>query len=383
MKILGLIIGVFLLIAVFPQGVNAQQAWEIDNGTCRNSLYPPKSLTSIIRYEDPNEIVDFLEENNACFNRNDHQISNYREGDREVWYCRPGDTVARNYYKDEDKYYKDNACCPVDAPFWDRGNNYCCPQEIMDYQTGICDATADNITNFGLVQRYLAETDSIDDLNEPVQIGETTYTCPVGGCLVEKDTPSRWILLDFNFTTQSPLTQAQSGDYYCWAQGTTLSGVTSPDGDVLNDLYCSYQKAVDPIILTLVTMNPDINSCEEIKDDAERKNCLECFMKNIDPSNPNAPKAFVYSSIGCVDTRQNEFITRLFQIGFGMLGGFGVLRIMWGSILRQSTDPAKIQEGKDMITSSIWALITLAVTIPLLRFLGINLLQLLPNNFLR
>ncbi|HRP37222.1 MAG TPA: hypothetical protein PLS50_05420, partial [Candidatus Dojkabacteria bacterium] len=109
---------------------------------------------------------------------------------------------------------------------------------------------------------------------------------------------------------------------------------------------------------------------------------LDCFMKNIDPNDPNAPKAYVYSSIGCVDTRQNEFITRLFQIGFGMLGGFGVLRIMWGSILRQSTDPAKIQEGKDMITSSIWALITLAVTIPLLRFLGINLLQLLPINFL-
>lgn len=105
-------------------------------------------------------------------------------------------------------------------------------------------------------------------------------------------------------------------------------------------------------------------------------------MKNIDPDDPHAPKAFVYSSIGCVDTRQNEFITRLFQIGFGMLGGFGVLRIMWGAILRQSTDPAKIQEGKDMITSSIWALVTLAVTIPLLRFLGINLLQLLPVNFL-
>nr|HRO65889.1 hypothetical protein [Candidatus Dojkabacteria bacterium] len=37
MKFLGLIIGVFLLIAVFPQGVSAQQAW-VESDYCNNAV---------------------------------------------------------------------------------------------------------------------------------------------------------------------------------------------------------------------------------------------------------------------------------------------------------------------------------------------------------
>ena len=54
--------------------------------------------------------------------------------------------------------------------------------------------------------------------------------------------------------------------------------------------------------------------------------------------------------------------------------------IMWGSVQRQSTDPAKIQEGWDKIKAAIASIIMIASAVPLLRYLGINLTGLLPFN---
>lgn len=387
MKFLGLIIGVFLLIAVFPQGVRAQQAW-VESDYCNNATGEYKITRDMIKNSDSGSVTASMIEAKSfkiCTTDRSLHIQKIDDpvgwaNERYVRYCPVGKAIP--YMKLEGEYSSGGCCASGEIGIKGyQGRTLCCPSNTISDADAKC--ILDNNSRVDPVNSTSFSTVTATTSSSPYKLGAPLFTCPSDACLVDNPTFQRKTLLEDNNTNSYPLTQSQTLDYICLPQGASMVGVYGPDGEDLKDLFCSYQQAVDPVVLTLVSINPDISSCQEIDDLAERQNCLECFMKNIDPNNPNAPKAFVYSSIGCVDTRQNEFITRLFQIGFGMLGGFGVLRIMWGSILRQSTDPAKIQEGKDMITSSIWALITLAVTIPLLRFLGINLLQLLPNNFLR
>jgi len=381
MKFLGLIIGVFLLIAVFPQGVSAQQAW-VESDYCNNAVGEYEITRDMFRNSNSGSISLSLteaKEFRICTLDRSLQISKIDDpvgtaNERYVKFCDTGSIIPIVL---GESGYTDRGCCPREYPVGIPVNQRsfkCCPAGTKQ-DIGVECVLSDN-TKVDSVPSTSSREVTATTSSFPYKIGATLFSCPSDACLIEGTE-----LLEENNTTNRPLTEEQRGDYKCLAVGSPLKG-SFQDGVSLSGKFCAYQKAEDPVVLTLIAINPDITSCSEILDLGERQNCLDCFMKNIDPNDPNAPKAYVYSSVGCVDTRQNEFITRLFQIGFGMLGGFGVLRIMWGSILRQSTDPAKIQEGKDMITSSIWALITLAVTIPLLRFLGINLLQLLPINFL-
>lgn len=381
MKFLGLIIGVFLLIAVFPQGVRAQQAW-VESDYCNNATGEYKITRDMIKNSDSGSVTASMIEAKSfkiCTTDRSLHIQKIDDpvgwaNERYVRYCPVGKAIP--YMKLEGEYSSGGCCASGEIGIKGyQGRTLCCPSNTISDADAKC--ILDNNSRVDPVNSTSFSTVTATTSSSPYKIGASLFTCPADSCLVQGTE-----LLEDNNTANRPFTQAQRDDHKCLPHGTALKGVFQ-DGVSLSGKFCSYQQAEDPVVLTLVSINPDISSCQEIDDLAERQNCLECFMKNIDPNNPNAPKSYVYSSIGCVDTRQNEFITRLFQIGFGMLGGFGVLRIMWGAILRQSTDPAKIQEGKDLITSSIWALVTLAVTIPLLRFLGINLLQLLPNNFLR
>jgi len=102
---------------------------------------------------------------------------------------------------------------------------------------------------------------------------------------------------------------------------------------------------------------------------ADRQACETCFDMNV-----GSATAFIWTSIGCVDTSQEGIVVRLFQIGVGIMGGAGVLRIIQASFLLQSGDPQKIEEGKEMVTAAIIALVVLVASVTLLQFLGVNVL---------
>lgn len=383
MKIKLLIFFIVLFIVHLGSSQSVKAQW-VEADYCNNAVGEYKITRDMIKNKSGSAALSMEEadEFKICAMDRTLHISKIDDpfgspDERYVRYCEAGFVVPFMVSKSE---YSDAGCCPSSHP---KGINVvrvgvsetvCCPDNTVGANLLTC--KLDNGLSVNPVGTTNFEDVTVTDSSSPYKIGASLFTCPADSCLVQGN-----VLLEDNNTANRPFTQAQRDDHKCLPHGTALKGVFQ-DGVSLSGKFCSYQQAEDPVVLTLIAINPDISSCGEIVDLGERQRCQECFMKNIDPDDPHAPKAFVYSSIGCVDTRQNEFITRLFQIGFGMLGGFGVLRIMWGAILRQSTDPAKIQEGKDMITSSIWALVTLAVTIPLLRFLGINLLQLLPVNFL-
>ena len=110
--------------------------------------------------------------------------------------------------------------------------------------------------------------------------------------------------------------------------------------------------------------------------DNQKTQCLNCVVKNW-TSGTSSEDAYRWSSsLGCVDTCMNPFITRLIQIGLGLAGGIAVLRIIQGAFMRQTNDPAKIQEGNEIITSTILALVVLAGALLLLQIIGVNVLGL-------
>jgi len=376
---------ILLLIPLFfiivPKGVDAQGGVWIENkGTCSGSLYSPSDMRHLIKSDDISGIVNSLSGKNSCFNRSDYQISEFYDSgilrpEASVSYCLPGTAVARD---SDGSGYNTSYCCTDAHPYWDRGAGYCCPQELMDFDTGFCNATtgpSGTIISYGLEQAKFRGIDSIEDLHEPIQPGTTSYVCAASGCLVKGPT-----LLDRNFTLTNPLNILDG--YTCLGLGSDLSMLAYENGTAIeNGAVCVAQKAQLPAIATAIAQAPGIISCTDLLG-GEQERCLQCLQRNFEASNNDEPQSFVYSSIGCVDTRRDPFITRLFQLGFGLLSGFAVVRLMMAAIKMQSADVAKHQEGREMATSAIVALVTLAAAIPILRYIGINLLSLLPFGFL-
>lgn len=373
------ILGTLFLVGGLFGGAEVEGQWIENAGTCSGSLYSPSSMRHMIKTDDVSGVINSLSGKNLCFNRSDYQISELR--DDSVRYCGPGTVVAKKSPSNE---YLRLYCCTEEHPYWDAGANYCCPGELMSttpQTTGMCDATPFNINKFQLKQATLSKLDNLNDLFEPIQPGTTSYVCPATSCLTNRPPVMRGTLLNHNFTIATPLNIL--GNYECLPMGTDLSSYSYEDGTFIEPgEICVAQKAQDPVVATLVHQAPGVLSCTELVG-SEQQRCLECLEKNFEAAGNDDPQTYVYSSIGCIDTRRDPFVTRLFQLGFGMLSGFAVVRLMWAAVKMQSADPAKIQEGRDMATSAIIAIVTLAAAIPILRYLGINLLSILPFNFLR
>ncbi len=120
------------------------------------------------------------------------------------------------------------------------------------------------------------------------------------------------------------------------------------------------------------------STCKNLTKEADQENCRECFAKN---ETGDSSSAFVWSEIGCIDTSQNGFTVRIFQIGFGLYGGIVMVKVGMAALAMQDRDPAKIKEFKEVINAAVWALAALAGAIPILQFLGINVLGIFPSNF--
>ena len=243
----------------------------------------------------------------------------------------------------------------------------CCPQ---GYETTVSDNRIcyekDGPGSVESEPAQNADTDSDFDAGAPVVKGIEGFYCPSTGCLTDNLNN-----IVNNDTFNNPLTEAQTIPFICYSSGDEKPGAVP------------LLKCAGGAWLTQDEF--DIGGGAQVReqcsllDGNEVQRCLDCFANNPDLDS-GEPQTFVYSSLGCIDTRQNPFITRLFQIGFGLIGGFAIIMIMWGSVQRQSTDPAKIQEGWDKIKAAIASIIMIASAVPLLRYLGINLTGLLPFN---
>jgi hypothetical protein len=377
-----LIIFLFISFFVFFLPSKTSAAGWTEVFQCIGGQYSPDQIISYIKSDNPDSIIQNLKSNQICA-RNDVNLFEISEiTGNTIHYCKKSDdlVVMKNF---DGKYEK--TCCPRLKPIGI--GNFCCPAKATGYYGGgpgggqigcIIPGETDRVPATGSSPRA---SEIIDDDIQVFTKQEKLWQCPVEDCLMSVSGGTQ-TLLSSNSTLATPLTLAQRASYGCQPKGSNLTGMKYSNGSTIpDDMLCAFQNAVDQTALELIDVNTGIQGCLDLPDD-EKKRCFDCFAKNINPDDPDKPQTFVYSSIGCIDTGRDAFITRLFQLGFGTLSGLSVFRIMWGAVKRQSTDPAKIQEGRDMIWSAITALIMLAAAIPILRYIGINLLGVLPFGFL-
>lgn len=382
-KLLLLVLIFFSWVSISPASVDAAPAPWVSVGFCTEAQATPDEVATQFvggSASGETDLLELLLQKKVCgVGIIGKEIWGDDESDGPVYYCESGRGFPRSI--PPLPQYED-VCCPKDALTYIRDNGkFCCPvgsKSIKDFSgSATCydsifggrpvrDGAGNPVRP---VEAVNATRNNPPDGTQFVA-GVDRFSCPATGCVLQGG-----VLMDpANLPGELTDPEITAGGYTCLAPGALIPG--DPDGRI-----CLRQVADDPVLATLLASSSDINSCLEL-DEAEQERCLDCLGKNLDAREAGDPESFVYSSIGCVDTRQDQFITRLFQIGLGTISGIAVIQIMWGMIERQSTDPAKIQQGRDRAIAALTALGTVVGSIPILRFLGINVIQLLPINFL-
>ena len=364
---------------VWGQGT-LPEPWE-EVSKCGEGQILPQDLNIV---NNRSNLVQALNRDGICSTRSDIEINDFDTvGEIGISYCdlALGEITPRNPKGDA----LHGTCCKNTHPNSQKNrSDLCCKEGYYPHLTDIgaadCfDSNDEKDTRPGAVIRSSEtpiHTDSETDAAEPLVPGTgPIYTCPTAGCLI--NTASGDLLV--NDTGANPVTSTQASNMTCLPASTRTAPVPNPNNP---DQFCLAGEWVTQDELESVDLINVVEQCSQLRDDAQREDCFDCFSKNVNPDgSAKSPQTYVYSSLGCIDTDRDPFITRLFQIGFGTLGGLAVARIMWGAVKRQSTDPAKIQEGRDLILSAIAALVMLAAAFPLLRYIGINLTGLLPISF--
>jgi hypothetical protein len=147
-----------------------------------------------------------------------------------------------------------------------------------------------------------------------------------------------------------------------------------------SNCVCFLGGAIDKDILD--TVGPEgakvLQKCGGLPDQ-QTSYCYSCLAKNFKKDGSeyiSSPEYTFSSSIGCIPTSIMGVVTRLFQIGIGVGGGIAIIRIIQGALMRQTNDPAKIQEGTQIIFTTFVAIAMLLASIYILRIIGVDVLNL-------
>lgn len=364
------IVGILLLVGSASGGeVKAQWVTKEDHVCHENFEIQQSSIKGDTPQHPRDESIANIRSHNLCSKVSNLEI--WWVSDSSVNYCPENFVIP----KDRTGRYH-SICCPVGYPLTGTLlTGQCCPERSAYVSA---DGKCRDINDDEILDR---ESDSptmnssFNDLNSPFVTVIDVEFCAHTGCLLLDSK-----LLDQNTSIGDPRTLGlyQNEGYECFENLQPLDGKLDKDGNPIpSDMVCSFQRAVPAEVANL---GGGVSSCGQIKDEDEQARCYECIGRNVD--DPDSSQTFIYSSIGCIDTRRDPIITRIFQIGFGLLSGFGVIKIMMAAVKLQSSDPAKHQEARDDIIAVIAALATLGAAIPLLQYIGINILNLLPFNFL-
>lgn len=363
MKILVFSISVvFFILGLYVVDVSAQDLplpapWELQSN-CGPGQVKPNQVSNVA--SNPGKIIQELNNNGSCV-EGDIQITNFQTiAGVSVDYCPNGLIAPRN----DDGRYNKAKCCPSTHPNSNITSGTLCCRSGRFPNGDNCVAEDGSFESGVSTVNTVADRDI--SIGAPILQGSGPYySCPSIGCVLDA-----FGNIVPNNTESDLVTFSTLNGRVCLEERTP--NPADPN------LFCLQNEWLNAEDLRVALTTGGVGGCSELKDEAEKQRCLECFANNTPTE-----QYYVYSSIGCVDTRQNQFITRLFQIGLGLIGGLAVIRIMWGEVLRQSGKPEKIEEGREMEVAAFIALAVVVTAIPLLRFIGINLLQILPISFLQ
>ena len=101
---------------------------------------------------------------------------------------------------------------------------------------------------------------------------------------------------------------------------------------------------------------------------ANRAICEQCMSQDK-----------IWTGLGCIPFGETvQTVRALMTIGLGISGTVVILTILYGSFMLSISggDLKRVQEARDAITSAVMGLMFVIFSVTLLRFLGVNLLQL-------
>ncbi len=239
---------------------------------------------------------------------------------------------------------------------------------------------------------------SIEDKSLDV---EYEYNFPIGLTIVKDTGLLVYQMIDrisFTKITQYDLSSLEEGDYVgyvflnCSGGGSDLcypprwfrKFEVNEDGDILD-------KGTSGEVVISTKSNAGLEACGS----DPTLQCANCIARRDESGGRfgSLSEAFqaedaesivytnnIYSAIGCLDVSRNGLIVRLFQIALGMIGIMIVFRIGQAAVIMQKGNPESFKEGQEIIWSSIVALILILFSAAAIRFLGIDILGLIPEG---
>lgn len=86
----------------------------------------------------------------------------------------------------------------------------------------------------------------------------------------------------------------------------------------------------------------------------------------------------INTAFGCIDPSPGGVFNTFFRAGVGIAGGIAFILIIFGGfqIITSAGNPERLNEGKEMVSSSIAGLLMIIFSIFILRVVGVDLLGL-------
>ncbi len=91
-----------------------------------------------------------------------------------------------------------------------------------------------------------------------------------------------------------------------------------------------------------------------------------------------ATKTQINTAIGCLDITGKGTITSLLRLGTSIASGAALVLIFYGGIkiIMAHGDPKAVQAGKELITAAVTGLVLISLSVVVLNFFGIRILNL-------
>lgn len=101
--------------------------------------------------------------------------------------------------------------------------------------------------------------------------------------------------------------------------------------------------------------------------------CQNCLYPTPGVKNPNN----YYTVLGCLSTEPGLFVKNILGIVFGIAGGMAFLGFLSGAgtVLTSSGNPEQLQQGKDMIISSLAGILLIIFSVFILRVVGFDIFK--------
>lgn len=89
----------------------------------------------------------------------------------------------------------------------------------------------------------------------------------------------------------------------------------------------------------------------------------------------------IWIAIGCVDPSPVGILTRLVQIGVGVMGGVALIQLIYAGIMYQAGNKEKIAQARSQVSSTLLGLAVLVFSILILQTIGVNVLDITSAGF--